>query len=367
MIGTALEARSGIAAVVKVYMANGLFRRWRASFLATHADGSKLRKAWVAAIAWAGFMARLALGQVALLHVLAASDASFWRKALFVVPAHFLGVPYVMHIHCGRFVDFYGRCTPRAQRFIRWVFGHAEVVAALSEEWRGALAAIAPQSRIVVVPNPVDVPQWQAPLDRGRPTVLFLGMLKEAKGVYDLMRAWPEVLNAFPEARLVLAGSGELDKVHELACDLGIQNSVQTPGWVVGPDKELLMQQAWICALPSHAEALPMSILECMAAGIPVVASRVGGIPLAVDHGRTGLLVEAREPAELSRALIGLLRESSRRRAMGQAARQRATDTFSAEALVPIIEALWRAVAPQQEVQREAAKAAPQKLAARGG
>ncbi len=350
MIGTALEARSGIAAVVNVYVAHGLFRRWRASFLATHADGAKLRKACVAAKAWLEFMALLLTGQVALLHVLGASHASFWRKAAFIFPAHLAGVPYVMHLHCGHFSEFHRASRPGVQRLIRRVLQNAAVVAALSEEWRAAVAAIAPGSRIVVVPNPVQVPQWQASLDAEPPTVLYLGILKEAKGAMDLVRAWPAVLEAVPNARLLLGGSGELEAVHELACDLNIQSSVQTPGWVVGPDKEELMRRAWIFALPSHAEALPMSILECMAAGIPVVASRVGGVPLAVEHGRTGLLVEPREHSQLSQALIGLLTSPVRRHALGQAGRQRCMDHFSAEALVPRIEALWREIVPGKEI-----------------
>jgi glycosyltransferase involved in cell wall biosynthesis len=366
MIGTAPEARSGIAAVVNVYLAQGLFRRWRVRFIATHGDGGKLRKALIAARGWLGFMALLLTGRVALLHVLAASNASFWRKALFVLPAHALGAPYLMHMHCGRFVDFYSReCPSWAQRLVRHMFRHARAVVALSEQWREALSAISPDSRVVTIPNPIDIPAWQARLEGPIPTVLFLGVLKEAKGVNDLLNAWAKVLQSIPHARLLLGGTGDLDAANELARRLGIESSVEMPGWVVGKDKEALLRQAWVFTLPSHAEALPMSVLECMAAGIPVVASRVGGIPLAVEDGRTGHLVEPRDPRGLAKALIGLLTDAGNRRAMGNAARRRAEEAFSAEVLVPQIEALWRSIAPQQEASAAplvAARAATLKM-----
>ena len=84
-----------------------------------------------------------------------------------------------------------------------------------------------------------------------------------------------------------------------------------------------------------------MAVLEAMAAGLPVVATRVGGIPSAVSHGVTGFLVEPRDPAALAQSLDRLLSDAAVRRSMGLAGRARALDHFSAERIVPRIEALW--------------------------
>lgn len=345
MIGTALDVRGGISAMVKVYIAQGLFGRWNLRYIETHCDGSKLRKAVKAARAWLAFMAVLLSGRVDLLHVHIASDASFWRKSLFIVPAHARGVPYVLHMHGGRFLEFYRDQPLRfVKRFIRHVYRKASVVIALSDEWRETLLQVSPESRIVVVPNPVHVPSWQAAIEDGPPTVLYLGLIKEAKGAFDLVRAWPAVGQAVPDARLVLGGVGEVDALRALAKTLGVDAAVETPGWIVGDAKDALMRRSWIFALPSHGEALPMAILETMAAGIPVVATRVGGVPTAVDHGVTGLLLEVGDIAALSRALIELLTDAPRRRSMGAAARRAASEKFSADAIVPRVEALWREI-----------------------
>lgn len=350
MIGTAPETRSGISAVVNVYVAHGIFDRWEACYIPTHSDGSKASKALAALKGWLAFMLRLLSGRVALLHVLASSGPSFWRKALFIVPARLLGVPYVFHVHCGRFVDFYRDDCGRWQKAaVRAVFRNARAVAALSEEWRRALCKIEP-ARFAVVPNPVEVPSWRAALHGTPPTVLFLGVLTEAKGVHDLLHAWPAVLKAVPGARLVLAGTGAAATIRELAERLGVQESICLPGWVVGEGKWELMRRAWVFALPSHFEGLPMSVLEAMAAGIPVVATRVGAIPLAVDEGRSGVLIEPRDVGALEQVLVGLLLDARRRHAMGRAARTRATEEFSADVMVPRLEALWRAIVPELEV-----------------
>jgi glycosyltransferase involved in cell wall biosynthesis len=333
--------------MVNVYFAHGLFERWDAEYLATHRDGTKLQKAWTAATSWLAFMARLATASVALLHVHIASDASFWRKALFIVPAHLLRVPYVLHMHGGDFARFYGeRCGPLARRLLRFLYRNALVVVALSDEWRDALAAAIPGIRVVVVPNPVEMPAWQAALDAEPPSVLYLGVVKETKGVFDLLHAWPAVLARHPRARLVLAGSGERDAAQALAQKLGVADSLQTPGWASGEAKAALLRGATVFVLPSHFEALPMAVLEAMAAGLPVVATRVGGIPDAIEDGRDGLLVPPHDPEPLGRALNALLEDGARRARLGAAARRRALENFSAGVIVPRIEEIWERAAP---------------------
>ena len=350
MIGTRRDVRGGISAMVNVYFAHGLFDRWNARYLATHCDGGKLRKAAQAAASWLSFMGLLLTGRVALAHVHIASDASFWRKSLFIVPAHLMRVPYVLHMHGGNFIEFYRTRNALVRRFIRWIYARANRVIALSQEWREALLALQPESRVVVIPNPVEIPSWQAILEGTPPTVLFLGVIKERKGVHDLLRAWPAVLRAAPDARLVLGGVGDVEEAKALAHELHVGDSVEMPGWIVGAAKDALMKRAWVFVLPSHYEALPMSVLEAMAAGVPVVASRVGGIPAAIEDGRTGILIEPRDIDRLASSLVALLIAGERRKAMGDAARRQAAASYSADVLVPGIDSLWRERVPQLEV-----------------
>jgi glycosyltransferase involved in cell wall biosynthesis len=341
MIGSAPDVHGGISTVVKVYHAHGLFERWDAEYLATHCNGTRARKALRAASSWSAFAARLLARRVGLLHVHIASDASFWRKALFVLPARLLGVPYILHVHAGDFADYHARCGSLGRAMIARVYRGAEVVIALSEECKRELRSVVPEMRVEVVGNPIGIPPAAAPLDRGPPTVLFLGVVLERKGVDDLLHAWPTVRAAIPGARLVLGGSGEVERARALAERLGIADCVETPGWIGDDDKPPLLEQAWALALPSRREALPMAVLEAMAAGVPVVASRVGAIPEAVQDGESGLLVDTGDPEGLAAALIEMLGDPRRRRSLGRAARRRATAAYSAAVVVPRIDALW--------------------------
>jgi glycosyltransferase involved in cell wall biosynthesis len=324
-------------------MAHGLFKRWNARYLPTHTDGGKLAKLGLAARSWLVFLGLLLRGRVALLHVLLASNASFWRKALFVLPARLAGVPYVLHLHCGKFGAFHDRALPTTRALMRFLLRGARVVIGLSRQDHELLSRIEPACRLVTIPNPVLLPEQPAPLCEGRPTVLFLGLFLPAKGVYDLLEAWPAVLRVVPDARLVLCGAGGEETLRARAAELGIADSVEMPGWITGPAKDSLIRQSWVFALPSHAEALPMSVLEAMAAGVPVVASRVGGIPTAVASGVTGELVEARDVAALSGSITRLLSEHELRLAMGRAARDHLSGIYAADTVVPRMDALWRA------------------------
>lgn len=352
MLGSALDVRGGVSAMVRVCEEQGLFERWNATYLAPHRDGTPRQKAARALRAWATFMGMLLRREVSLLHVHLNSNASFWRKALFIVPATAAGIPYVLQVHCGRFPEFYrDGCGPLAQRFVRWVLRRARSVVALSEGSRQGLSYIDPQLPVEVLPNPVAIPSWKADTGSEPPTVVYLGMLTEAKGVFDLLRAWVAVREAIPNARLVLAGAGEIDRARSLAQAAGFDADLVTPGWVDEAGKAAFMRDAAVAVLPSHWEAMPMSVLESMAAGLPVVATRVGGIPSAVLEGVTGFLVQPRDINGLAAALVALLRDPAMRRAMGAAGRERAKAEFSAGVVVPRLEAVWRALAPHNEVE----------------
>jgi glycosyltransferase involved in cell wall biosynthesis len=345
MVGSARDVRGGVSAMVNVCFEHGLFERWEAVYLPTHCDGAKARKAWRACASLARFAAQLLTGRVALLHVHIASGASFWRKTAFVALARLFGVPYILHVHAGDFRGYYERSAAATRSLLRWVYSGARTVVALAPSWRSALESVARGARVEVIPNPVAIPPWMPQAASAAPRVLFLGVLRPEKGLYELLAAWPAVTRAVPGARLTLAGSGEIERARALAAHLGISGSVDFPGWVGPGERARLMEESAALVLPSHFEALPMAVLEAMAAGLPIVATRVGGIPDAVGP-EAGLLVEPRDVEGLARALVAALTDPTRRIAMGATARLRASTVHSADVVVPAIERLWASAAP---------------------
>ena len=345
MLGSGREVRGGISAMVNVCFEHGLFDRWRARYLATHCDGARPLKALRAAVSFARFAALLAIGRVALVHAHIASGASFWRKAAFIHLARAAGVPYVLHVHAGDFEAFYRRSGRLTRALLCDLYRKAARVVALSPAWKAPIEAVVPEARIEVVPNPVTIPPWNPHAAPRRPVALFLGVVRAEKGVYELLAAWPRVLARLPDARLVIAGTGELARARAFAQEQGVSSSIDFPGWVDAAGKARLLARASALVLPSHFEALPMAVLEGMAAGLPIVATRVGAIPETVGP-EAGLLVPPHDVQALAEALATALGDGAQRIAMGAAARLRARENFSAEVVVPAIERLWGSLAP---------------------
>ncbi|MEU0912434.1 glycogen synthase [Streptomyces althioticus] len=176
-------------------------------------------------------------------------------------------------------------------------------------------------------------------LDRSRPYVLFVGRITRQKGVPHLLRA---VRDVDPAAQVVLCAGApdtpEIDReFRELYGELSrVREGVHwIPQMLPRPEVIQLLTHATVFACPSVYEPLGIVNLEAMACGTAVVASRVGGIPEVVDHGRTGLLVDVDDGFEagLTRALDAVLGDPDTARAMGEAGRERAVTEFGWDAV----------------------------------
>lgn len=189
--------------------------------------------------------------------------------------------------------------------------------------------------RIAVVPNGVD-PDHFCPdpaAEASEPVVLSLGRFVEDKDPLNLVNAFCIAARRVPEARFEIMGNGPLkadaDRLIR-ACSMESRISL-LPGV---SDVRPHLRRATIFALASVREASPNVILEAMACGRPVVATRVGGIPELVLDGETGTLVEPGAPEAFAEALVDLLNDESKRRQMGVKAREKILDEFTLEKMV---------------------------------
>lgn len=164
------------------------------------------------------------------------------------------------------------------------------------------------------------------------PLMLSVGRMATKKGYHVLVDVLPELLHAYPEAHFVLAGGGDrLEEWRRRVAELpGGAERVHFPGVVQRDTLPDLYRAADLFVLPAvhdpagNVDGLPNVILEAMATGLPVVASGISGIPLAVVPGETGLLVPERDRTALSSALGRLLADAGARRAWGESARRKA-------------------------------------------
>ncbi len=345
MVGTSMKTMGGISTVVKGYVDAGLFDRMSIRYVMTHSDGSGLWKLKAAIFGYVAFTLALARRDVGLVHIHLSSRASFWRKLPIFMLAKLARKPVLLHLHGSEFMTFYDEeCGPLAKRLITAVFNSADRILVLSPQWASNVKRFTGNRNIEVLFNGVPVPK-QVP-DRshnsGSPKLLFLGRLGWRKGIYDLLDALKKVAAARVDFKLIAAGDGEMIEVAARAQELGLSAKIEVPGWIGDKDKAAHLGQADIFVLPSHAEGLPMGLLEAMAAGLPVVCTSVGGMPTAVSDEVEGIIVSPGNVDALSIAVQRLLVDSELRLRMGRNAFERAKRDFdvrhSVDRLVSIYE-----------------------------
>lgn len=208
-----------------------------------------------------------------------------------------------------------------------------------------------PEASLRLIENGVDVDDPERVTRRGtagtasrwgegRPRVAVVANFFPIKGHRYLLEAVPAVLAAFPEARFVLAGDGDTRAaMMTLADELGVAARVTFTGEI--PDTLDLMRASDLVVLPSLSEGLPITLVEALALGRPVVATRVGGIPEVAEDQVTARLVPPGDTPALADAMCALLRDPVLAQQLGAAGRVVATERFSAERMVRDTENLY--------------------------
>jgi glycosyltransferase involved in cell wall biosynthesis len=247
------------------------------------------------------------------------------------------GVPLAIGLH-GSDVFLAEKVRPAAA----WALGRSRLLTGCSPELVDRVRALGfPEERSRVIPYGVDVTAFSPDRARGMawrerlgvppeaPLLLSVGRMATKKGFHILMEALPELLASVPEVHVVLAGGGDLLPGFQREAER-FPGRLHLPGPVLRDTLPDLYRAADLFVLPAvhdskgNVDGLPNVILEAMASGLPVVASGISGIPLAVEEGVTGLLVPEKDPAALLGALRRLLADPETARGMGERGRRKA-------------------------------------------
>jgi glycosyltransferase involved in cell wall biosynthesis len=259
--------------------------------------------------------------------------------------------------------------TPLKQHFLRAVdgftaaFSRCRVVCVSQYVATAARRRLrVPEVRIDVIPNAVDTHRF-GPDERARSamrarlglapltaTVAHVGRLTPQKGVEVLLRATRDLVAGGRDLRVLVVGDGFLrSRLERLAIELQIQDRVEFLG--VRSDVPEILRAADVLALPSLHEGFGLVLVEALASGVPVVASRTGPMPEIVWEGETGLLFEPGDARDLARALDRLLGDPAMRRRMGRKGREDALARFSLPTMVHRLESLYERVVSESRAR----------------
>ncbi len=261
------------------------------------------------------------------------------QRALFYAgPAAWLTrVPMVVHTRHGRDIHATPRQTVTARHLSRLVDRFvcvSEEVAALSGE-QGVAGW-----RLRTILNGIDLSRFHFGGPDAAGPVVTVARLSPEKDVANLVRATALAAKQAPELRVEVAGGGPcLDDLKRLAASLDVGDRITFLGDV--RDIPAVLAQARMFVLPSRSEGIPLTVLEAMACGVPVIATRVGGLPEVVVEGKTGHLVPPADPAALAEAILTVWRDPGGGQAMGRTGRQRAEDRFNVRRMVADYETLY--------------------------
>ena len=349
MCGPSPDSQGGISSVISTYQSSGTLQALAVSFVPTYTDGSAWQKIFVYWRAVAQVTARIASGNAQLVHLHTASNTSFLRKSSIALLCWFFRVPYILHVHSGRFVEYVsGESGPIQRAWARFVLRRAARVIVLTEGYRRlVLEKLCLQCPIVVLPNPTPVALSAPPRAAANALgirILFLGAMTRNKGFFDLLEAVSGLQVQGIAATLRCGGSGDIDAIASECQRLRIDQSCEFLGWVDAARRLEELLTCDVLVLPSYSEGQPMVIIEAMTAGTAIVATRVGGIPDTVTDGEEAILVEPGKIGALIAALRRVFEEPELRSALGVRGRLRARKYHDPDVVTEKLRAIYAGV-----------------------
>ncbi|MBN2410904.1 glycosyltransferase family 4 protein [candidate division KSB1 bacterium] len=257
---------------------------------------------------------------VDIVHIHTASYTSFWEKTVYILSARLFRRPVVLHMHGAMFDTFYQESGPTLQKIIRWILSECSIIIALSESWSRFFEKLVDKNKIRVVANGINLlPYQDKQFNKTEiPSVLFLGELSQRKGIEDLILAAKHIRDKEFQVNFILAGPCDLERLKSLLRQYDLENSVGITGPVYGQEKIDLLKKSWCFVLPSYAEGMPISILEAFAAGLPVIATNVGGIPDLISDQTNGFLIPPGDVRALTKYIINLLNNYTLRQTISE-------------------------------------------------
>jgi glycosyltransferase involved in cell wall biosynthesis len=261
------------------------------------------------------------------------------KPLVYGAPAAWLArVPRIIHTqHHGHLAQI----TKRQNLLIRWAarLVHCYVCVSQDAAEQAVCNGIA-RHRQALVHNSIDLQRFAYTGPKADGPVVLVARLHPLKGIDVLLRAAVGMVRAEPDFRLEIAGDGaHRPELERLADELGLRAHVRFLGEM--RDVAGLLSRARLFVLPSYSEGVSLTLLEAMAVGLPVVATRVGGNPEVVVPGETGVLVPPGNAEELSQAMLQMWRDAGRGRHLGEAGRRRVEQCFDVRRMVKKYERLY--------------------------
>jgi glycosyltransferase involved in cell wall biosynthesis len=264
-------------------------------------------------------------GKSQLVHIHMAEYGSVFRKGVLIAMASLLRVPVILHMHGGRFAKHYEDAGAVSRWAIRRMIAMTSEIVVLGDYWRQWVVDSfgSDARRVTVLHNAVPAPSTLPSRRKEGPVrLLFLGRLVKSKGINVLLDALGSETCRDKNWELTIAGDGDMETYRAQVEALGLAGRIRFTGWLDHADCQRELLTADVLVQPSMFEGLPMSVLEAMASGLPIIATPVGSVSDAIQDQVTGILVPPGDCHALAQALTRVIEDPALRRRLGLGARQ---------------------------------------------
>lgn len=327
VIATSRKTRGGITSVVKAYENSPLWAKFHCKWIETHRDGGAFTKLSYLLKGFLQFL--LCVPFYDIIHFHTSEPPSALRKILFMAVSKMLGKKVIVHFHSFS-VDT--TIKSKYQNVYRYLFGKADVVLVLSKYWQDELCRTFgfKDSKVKVLYNPCTT-EVSSKVYPKRKQILYAGTVNARKGYADMIKAFAQVADRYPDWSIVFAGNGEIEEGKALASRLSIAKQTVFLGWVRGEEKDKAFKEASIFCLPSYAEGFPMGVLDAWAYGLPVITTPVGGIPDIAIDGKNCLLFNPGDVDVLAKQMDKMMSSEELRKLVASESNELAKGIFSVE------------------------------------
>lgn len=332
--------KGGIAAVVSGYYGSKLEQDYDMIYVESYKDGGKLTKLFKGICGYFHFAKVLLVDRPDIVHMHSSFGPSFYRSLPFIYMSSWAKKPMIDHIHGSEFDKLYTNASERKKKLVRKAWGKCNRFIVLSESWKERFSEVIPNEKMTVIEN-YSIVKDGINRSQCHNQVLLLGAINQMKGCYDMVDVIKRVAEVVPDIKMVVAGAGEIEQVKSKAIAEGVAEHFAFPGWVRGEQKEKLLKESDVFFLPSYTEGMPMSVLDAMGYGLPIVASNVGGIPRIVHEGENGFMREPGDTAGFAEAIIQIMTSDAMRINMGKQSMEIVKERYSLEKHIELLENVY--------------------------
>ncbi|MDM5221855.1 glycosyltransferase family 4 protein [Peribacillus sp. NJ11] len=320
MIGSHLRTTGGITRVVKNYFQAGLNKKVDLEYLPTYFGSNHFVNIFYFFTKLIGLYIKLYFlnKRYDVAHIHMSYKGSFIRKKYIINLLKNKKIPIILHMHGSQFKEFYDQSADKKKSDISNTLNKVSIILALGTEWKEYYETIC-QTKVVSLDNAVFPKKLDSDDSNNRIYITTMGILSNRKGTYDLIEVANKLKGTIdPKFKFLLAGDGEIEKVRKKINELGLNDLFIVPGWISNEDKiQEIYQKSVIYILPSYNEGMPMSILEAMSFGLPIISTKVGSIPSVIINNENGFLVEPGDIQNLGNAVEQLLKDEQMIERMG--------------------------------------------------